>query len=341
MTTIITSAPAKVILFGEHGVNRQQPALATAIDLRLICRVTTRRDDQYCFTAGTHQATINQVGLFAFKAEIEALRQAQAFNEIRQRAQDFFAPTRYVLGHLVEQMGGPGLNIEWRSSLPTGGGLGSGAAASAAMALGAAAAIGRELTPTQVAFLAWQGDIIAHGGVASGLDSGASAVGGLIRYTLAAGPQSLPTQITLPIVVGDTQVKAATAEVNTRVRTWLADYPARRHLFTEMGFLAHQAESALANNDLPMLGHLMNLNQLLLEKLGVSVAANERLVEAAIDAGALGAKVSGSGGGGIIIALTKPDQQAQVAAAIEAAGGKSLVTLAGCPGVRVEALDVW
>lgn len=341
MTTIITSAPAKVILFGEHGVNRQQPALATAIDLRLFCRVTTRTDDQYRFTSGAHQDAINQVGLLAFKAEIDQLRQAQALPEIRQRAQDFFAPTRYVLAHLVEQIGGPGLDIEWRSTLPTGGGLGSGAAASAALVLGASVALGHELTPTQVAFLAWQGDIIAHGGVASGLDSGASAVGGLIRYTLANGPQLLPYAMTLPIVVGDTQVKAATAEVNTRVRTWLADHPARMHLFTEMGFLARQAEVALGNNDLPMLGHLMNLNQLLLEKLGVSVAANERLIEAAIDAGALGAKVSGSGGGGIIIALTEPDQRAQVAAAIEAAGAKSLVTLAGCPGVRVEAADVW
>lgn len=341
MTTIITSAPAKIILLGEHGVNRQQPALATALDLRLYCRVTTRRDTQYDFIAGDHQRSLQRTELLAFKTDIDRLRQAQALNEIRQKANDFFAPTQYVLAHLVEQRGGPGLTIEWRSALPTGGGLGSGAAASAAMALGASGALGPELTPTEVAYLAWQGDIVAHGGIASGLDSGASAVGGLIRYTLADGPQPLPYQVTLPIVVGDTQVKAATAEVNTRVRTWLAEHPARMHLFAEMGLLERQAEIALANNDLPTLGHLLNLNQLLLEKLGVSVAANERLVEAAIAAGALGAKVSGSGGGGIIIALTEPDKQTQVAAALEAAGGKSIVTTAGCPGVRVEAPSVW
>jgi len=340
-TSVVTSAPAKVILFGEHGVNRQQPALATALDLRLHCRVIPRADDDYTFSSGSQRDAIDRAGLLAFKHKIDDLRARQALDEIRTHARDFFAPTRYVLAHVIEQIGGPGLDIEWRSTLPIGGGLGSGAAASSALALAASIAAGQPLTPTEVAFLAWQGDMIAHGGVASGLDSGASAVGGLIRYTLSDGPQALPYQAALPIVVGDTRVQANTAEVNTRVRAWLAAHPARRHLFAEMGLLEQQAELALANNDLATVGHLMNLNQLLLEKLGVSVAANARLIEAALDAGALGAKVSGSGGGGIIIALTEPDRQADVAAAIEQAGGRSLLTTAGCPGVREELPDAW
>jgi mevalonate kinase len=339
MTTIITSAPAKVILFGEHGVNRQQPALATAIDLRLRCRVTTRPDDQYVLRAGDLQHRTHRAELLAFKAEIDALRQAQTLDEIRQAARDFFAPTRYVLAHVIAQYKGPGLEIEWQSSLPSGGGLGSGAAAAAALALAAGQAAGVTLTPTQVAHLAWQGDIIAHGGIASGLDSGASACGGLIRYTLAEGPQPLPVQITLPIVVGNTQVRAKTAEVNTKVRTWLAAHPERMHLFQEMGLLERQAEEALADHDLATLGHLMNLNQLLLEKIGVCHPMNERLIEAALRAGALGAKISGSGGGGIIIVLTEPEQQAAVAQAIDAAGGRSLVTMAGGSGVRLEEIN--
>jgi mevalonate kinase len=339
MSTIVTSAPAKVILFGEHGVNRQQPALATAIDLRLECRVTARTDDRYGFVSDSQRHEIERSALLAYKAEIDRLRQAQAVDEIRQHARHFFAPTQYVLAHVVEQMGGPGLNIEWRSALPIGGGLGSGAAASAALALAAARMAGHTLAAAQVAHLAWQGDIIAHGGVASGLDSGASALGGLIRYTLATGPQPLASQAALPLVVGYTQVQANTAEVNTRVRTWLAAHPERMHLFQEMGLLERQAESALATDDLGLFGHLMNLNQLILEKIGVCHPMNERLIEAALAAGALGAKISGSGGGGIIIALPEGDQQQQVARAIEAAGGRSLTTIAGCAGVRLESTD--
>lgn len=333
---IVTSAPAKIILFGEHGVNRQQPALATAIDLRLTCRVSTRNNDHYQLRSGQLEQGFDLTGLLRYKAEIDALRQSQNFDKIRQQARDYFAPTKYVLAHVVEAHSGPGLEVEWRSELPSGGGLGSGAAASAALALAAGHAAGVELTAQQVAWYAWQGDIIAHGGVASGLDSGASAVGGLIRYTLADGPQPLPTQVALPIVVGNTGVRAKTAEVNTKVRTWLADHPERMHLFAEMGWLEGQAEEALAEQDLPKLGHLMNLNQLLLEKLGVCHPMNERLIKAALRAGALGAKISGSGGGGIIIALTEPERQTAVAAAIDAAGGRSLVTMAGCPGVRNE-----
>jgi mevalonate kinase len=103
-----------------------------------------------------------------------------------------------------------------------------------------------------------------------------------------------------------------------------------------MGWLGQQALAALEMGDLPTLGHLMNLNQLLLEKLGVSCPEIEQLIEAALGAGALGAKLSGSGGGGIIIALAEPDKQAAVAAAIEAAGGHSLVVQAGAPGVQPE-----
>jgi mevalonate kinase len=339
VTTITTSAPAKVILFGEHGVNRQQPALATAIDLRLTCRVRTQAEETYLFRAGSYQSRLSRADLLAYKAEIDALRQTQALDEIRLRARDYFAPTRYVLAHVVEQHGGPGLAIEWESTLPSGGGLGSGAAASAALALAAGLAAGVELSPQQVAWLAWQGDIIAHGGVASGLDSGASAVGGLIRYTLAEGPQPLPTQITLPMVVGNTGVRAKTAEVNTGVREWLAAHPERMHLFQEMGWLERQAEAALAAQDLATLGHLMNLNQLLLEKIGVCHPMNERLIAAALRAGALGAKISGSGGGGIIIALTEADQQAAVAAAIEAVGGTSIQTIAGARGICLERVE--
>jgi mevalonate kinase len=361
-STIVTSAPAKIILFGEHGVNRQQPALATAVDLRLFCRVKLRADDRYLFRSGSREEATDRAGLLAFKAKIDALREvvppagppsvpprggeergAEALDEIRRQAQDFFAPTRYVLAHVVERVGGPGLEVEWRSTLPIGAGLGSGAAASAALALAAWKAAGYRPEPGEVAFMAWQGDIIAHGGVASGLDSGACALGGLTRYTLAAGPELLPRQAqsSLPIVIGDTLVQANTAEVNTHVRTWLTAHPARRHLFAEMGLLVQHALAALAADDLTAVGHLMNLNQLLLEKLGVSCPEIERLVEAALSVGALGAKLSGSGGGGIIIALTEPGRQSAVAEAIETAGGRSLVTVAGAPGVRVEPEEIW
>jgi mevalonate kinase len=84
------------------------------------------------------------------------------------------------------------------------------------------------------------------------------------------------------------------------------------------------------------LGHLLNLGQVLLEKLGVSCPEIERLVEAALGAGAFGAKLSGSGGGGIVIALPPPGGEARVAAAMAEAGGATMVVAAGAEGVRAE-----
>ena len=342
MTTLFASAPGKIILFGEHAVNRRQPALVTAFNRRVHCRATVRDDDQYSFTFGEESALGSRAQLLAFKTEIDGLRAAEKIDELRAFTRgDFFAPVRYVLAHVVERGDGPGLDVEWRSELPISSGMGSGAAASAALAFAAISAGRRQPEPQDVAWLAWQGDIIAHGGVASGLDSGACALGGLVRYTLVSGPEAVPLRANLPVVIGDTLVRASTGDVNTRVRLWLQEHPYRMHLFAEIGLLVEHALHALDAGDLDVLGHLMNLNQLVLEKIGVSSLEIDRLIQAAVGAGALGAKLSGSGGGGIIVALVSSERQCDVAAAIDAAGGRSLVVAAGVDGVREEQGEAW
>lgn len=342
MTTIVTSAPAKIILCGDHGVNRQQPALATAVDMRTICWVTRRDDQEYHFQSGSRVEVCSRERLFDFKTEVDTLRHAEALDEIRERARDFFAPTRYVLAHVIERVGGPGLDIEWRSPVPISSGLGSGAAASTSMALAAFQLNGRHPSPEELIHVAWQGDIIAHGGVASSLDSSTIVFGGVIRYTVTGGAEPLPITAALPIVIGNTFVEGrSTAKLNTRVRKWLESHPAKMHLFRDMGYLVRQIVMALENNDLPTLGHLLNLHQLIQDKIGVSAPQNEELIEAAIGAGALGAKIAGAGGGGIIIALVEPHQQQAVAAAIDAAGGQSYLVTTGASGTRVEAIEAW
>jgi mevalonate kinase len=342
MSTIVTSAPAKIILCGDHGVNRQQPALATAVNMRTICRVTTRADQVYSFRSGQHYETCPRDRLFAFKAEVDDLRTAQALDEIREQARDFFAPTRYVLAYVVERAGGPGLDIEWRSSVPISSGLGSGAAASTSMALGAFHAAGHQPEPDEVIFAAWQGDIIAHGGIGSSLDSSTITLGGLIRYTVTGGAEPLSIATALPLVIGEARVEGrSTAKLNTIVRKYLESHPAKMHLFRDMGYLVQQIIVAMEKNDLVTLGHLLNLHQLIQEKIGTAAPENEELIAAAIGAGALGAKISGAGGGGIIIALVEPAEQAAAAAAIEAAGGRSYIVTTGTPGISLEPEETW
>jgi mevalonate kinase len=343
--TAVSSAPAKIILFGEHGVNRQQPALATAVDLRTYCKVNLRNDGCYSLHSGEHRehGVLGQVKMF--KQKIDEVRAAQALDAIREVAREFFAPARYVLGHLLGQLpahvSAAGFDIEWRSKLPIGSGLGSGAAATTSMVQAICGAVGEIVSRQTIVEAAWQGDIIAHGGVASSLDSSTATYGGLIRYTVAAGAEQLPFAGALSIVIGDTLVQHNTAALNTHVRRWLEERPVRMHHFRDLGWLVRQATTALQNGDTATLGYLMNLHQLVQEKMGTSVPQAEALIDAALEAGALGAKISGSGGGGIVIALVMPDEKEAVAAAIDKAGGRAYEATTGTSGVRLEEADVW
>jgi mevalonate kinase len=210
------------------------------------------------------------------------------------------------------------------------------------MALAAFHLAGHEPAPEEVIFVAWQGDMIAHGGIASSLDSSTITLGGLIQYTVAEGAEPLPISTSLPLVIGEAFVPdRSTAKLNTIVRKYLEAHPAKMHLFGDMGYLVRQIVAALETNDLLTLGHLFNLHQLIQEKIGTCAPENEQLIEAAIGAGALGAKISGAGGGGIIIALVGPERQPDVAAAIESAGGRSYIVSTGTPGIRVEPSENW
>jgi mevalonate kinase len=290
---VVASAPAKVILLGGKGVNYGFPGLVAAVGLRTTC--TLRRagaDDAYRFASGERTEAGNRASLRAFKDRVDALREGKRHDDISALArQDFLAPVRYVLAHVVERTGVLGFDVAWRSEIPVGSGLGSGAAASAALVAAALRAAGTGATPREVAWLAWQGDVIAHGGLGTGLDSGASALGGMVRYSLGDGPTPVATPLAPPLVIGDTLLRASTAASNIASRNWLAEHPMRMHLMAEMGMLVAQAEAALRAGDLPTLGHLMNLNHLIKEKLGLSVPKTEQLVEAALGAGALGAKI--------------------------------------------------
>ena len=127
MTVAVASSPGKVILFGEHGVHRHQPNITTAVDLRTWSRVSTRSDTGYSFRSGERYEEGTRDQLLNFKQQVDALREKRALDEIVALIRsDFYAPARYVMGHLVTRLDGTGLDVEWHSDLPIGSGLGSG-----------------------------------------------------------------------------------------------------------------------------------------------------------------------------------------------------------------------
>ncbi len=324
---ITARAPGKVILFGEHAINRGQPALAAAIRLYARCTLTRGAQEHYLFRSGTQTQSTTRLEIAELAQQVEAWRAAEDYTAIRHLVSaDYFAPAKYILASALGEALPKGMEIAWDSEIPPSSGLGSSAAAFTALVNALRALLPVAPTEEQCADWAHRGDILAHGGVASALDTQASQHRAVILFTGQGLAEMIPCARGLSLVIGNTNVIAATSEVNARVRRWLAERPESRMApFQAIGALSRAALPLLSRGDWEELGRLFTLNQLALEKIGVSCPELERLIDAALGAGAYGAKLSGSGGGGIMIALVSPETRQAVADAITAAGGTALL----------------
>jgi mevalonate kinase len=127
-------------------------------------------------------------------------------------------------------------------------------------------------------------------------------------------------------MIGGTGVSAPTKESVSSVRKlWLADKTHWEKVFTKIGDIVWNARQAIERGDIPELGKLMDANHALLQEMTVSCAELDDLVEAARNSGALGAKLSGGGRGGNMIALVEKENAPAVARALSSAGAKRTI----------------
>jgi mevalonate kinase len=130
----------------------------------------------------------------------------------------------------------------------------------------------------------------------------------------------------LSLVIADTGVISSTRQVVGDVRRrWQAQPEHYEGLFDEIGAIARLAKSAIERGDPSEVGRLMDENHELLITLGVSSPGLDALVRAARAAGALGAKMSGAGWGGNMLALVEPGEGPTVASAVRAAGAIRII----------------
>jgi mevalonate kinase len=121
----VARAPAKVILFGEHAINRGQPALAASVGLYATCRLRPRAEPGIAWRSdapghGSHLAAVD--GVRALGQRVDAYRASEDYEAIRRLAAgDFFAPAKYILATAFGQAGKDlpaGLEIEFSSEIP-------------------------------------------------------------------------------------------------------------------------------------------------------------------------------------------------------------------------------
>lgn len=308
MPALSASAPGKAILFGEHAVVYGQPAIAVPVS-----QVTAK-------------ATVTP-GIRAPQGEIRILApdiDLDAILDDLPEDQPLAAAVRAGLAAFGVARA-PAFTLRVHSTIPVAGGLGSGAAVSVAILRAVSAFLGHPLSDSEVSDLAFEVEKLHHG-TPSGIDNTVVTYAQPVFFIKGHPIEvfSIPTPFTL--VVADTGIPSPTKIAVGDVRSaWQADGERYEAIFGAIGSLAKQARLAIETEGNAGLGPLMDQNHSLLQSLNVSSPELDRLVEAARAAGALGAKLSGGGRGGNMIALVEPEQAAEVAAALEDAGAKQTI----------------
>jgi mevalonate kinase len=313
------------MLIGEHAVVHGRPCLVTAMDSRLYLTLSLVRDDTFTIHApdvGVEQAQGRLTDIFA---NGQALARGTRFIE------SSIAVFREHFG--LDQ----GLRIETHSDFSSQLGLGSSSATVACTLFALAQITELEIEPLRLFELGLEA-IYRVQKTGSGFDLAAAIYGGTLLYDNRTPRQIIPLDVPhLPLIAAYSGIKADTPTYVRRVNDRLDHWPAAMNgIFDVMGQLALDGREALESANWTRLGELMDMQHGLAHALGVDTPETARLVFAARQAGAYGAKLSGAGGGDCIIALASDDQRYAVIAALEAAGGSFVDTTPNAPGVRVE-----
>ncbi|AHF99718.1 mevalonate kinase [Halostagnicola larsenii XH-48] len=293
----LSSAPGKVYLFGEHAVVYGEPAVPCAIEQRARVGVERRDDEKIRVEA-------EDLSLDGFTVEYGGRTEDEPDIDVSESL--LAAATGYVDEAIsqVRSVTGEedvGFDVTIESDIPLGAGLGSSAAVAVAAIDAGTRELGTTLEAEEIADRAFRTEYEVQDGQASRADTFCSATGGAVRVegddcrTIDAPD--------LPIVIGFDGGAGDTGKLVSAVRDLRAEYEFASNTVDSIGNIVRNGEQALENGDVEELGRLMNFNHGLLSALGVSSRSLDAMVWAARDADAYGAKLTGSGGGGCIVAL--------------------------------------
>jgi len=302
-------ACGKVILLGEHAVVYGVPAIAMGIDRGAVARArVSAHGPSRLLVCGWN---------IAVREDQEDQDLARAFRALLRAAGDDARPL-------------PPLDVEVEANLPPGGGLGCSAAMGVAIARAVDPDAGEETVLERA--MAWER--VFHG-TPSGVDAAVAARGGCVFFRRGEPVESLRVRGPLHLCVGSTRIASSTKSMVEAV----ARLRQRRPEIVQKAFegvrsLVANSRVAIEAGDRFALGRLMDLNQMILSGLFVSTEEIESLCGLARDAGALGAKLTGAGGGGSVVALVPSAAGGEAVLAAWKAEGYGGFTACVTPAVR-------
>ncbi|ROO23746.1 hydroxymethylglutaryl-CoA reductase, degradative [Salinisphaera orenii] len=299
----------KIILLGEHSVVYGRHAIAAPIPLDIRAEVKPQRD---------------HIDLMIPRWGVE-----MRLSEPEPAISSLHASISLI----AERLGvaDRAMRIEVFPRVPRANGLGASAALAVAVIRAMARCFAVEISEREISNLAFDCEKIAHG-TPSGIDNTLATFGRPILFrkdSARARPdiRDLATPRPVPIVIGLSGVATLTMQTVGHVRTAWQNNPQRyESIFSQIDELALAGVEALRKGDLAELGELMNIDQGLLNALQVSSREIEDLVQIARRNGALGAKLTGGGGGGAMIAVAEADRTESIASAMRAAGYNTFIT---------------
>lgn len=300
----------KIIVLGEHSVVYGRHAIAAPIGLTIRTEVTRQE--------------------FGTELVIARWDTDAAYDPVGAKLAE------RVTAHIAERLGlaNKGMRVDVFPHVPRASGLGASAALAVSIIRAMADRFALPITDLEVSSLAFECERIVHG-TPSGIDNTLATFGRAILFrnpdstSDAAAPEisDIVTPRPIQVVIGLTGKPSLTSHTVGMVRAAWQKNPTRyESIFSQIDELVMAGVGALRRGDLAELGELMNMNHGLLGALQVSSPELETLVGVARRAGALGAKLTGSGGGGAMIAITEPDSAESVGSAMSQAGFTTYLT---------------
>jgi mevalonate kinase len=308
MPALLASAPGKAILFGEHAVVYGRPAIAVPVD-QVKAKAAIFADPRGA--PGTLRIEAPDIGVSSLLADMPV-------------EDPLACAVRAVLNELKVARPPAGI-LRITSSIPVAAGLGSGAAVSVAIIRALSSFLGQPLAEEQVSSLAFEVEKLHHG-TPSGIDNTVITYNRPVYFVRGQPIQTLRVPQAFTLLIGDTGIPSPTVTVVASVRAARNERPGDyERLFDAITALTQKARQAIESGQVDKMGPLMYENHTHLQSMGVSSPELDRLVQAARDAGARGAKLSGGGRGGNMIALVDKASAKTVESTLLTSGARQVI----------------
>jgi mevalonate kinase len=301
----LAQAPSKVIVTGEHFVVHGAWALAAAIGRPVTAEVT------------------------------EADRLAVVSDQFGGSAGTGLAPVEAVVEHMAGRYSfRPGMRVSITSEVPVGAGLGSSAATMVAVAAAVSKLRSLGLGAKELVECSMVGEKEVHG-QPSGIDAEVCVRGGVLRFKTGRNPRAVKIEGERRLLVvysGSSRRSKRLISHVAEVKRLLPSYFSG--LVSSASYMSDLAEERLAAGDMEGLGRLLTYNHAVLSAVGVSTPRLDRLVDLLLSLGCHGAKLTGAGGGGSVVALAPEGKEKRIISEVSKRGFEAFVSVIPVKGVR-------